>query len=207
MSEKMDRQGVRTAADVERKYQFGKQFSEIMGLVSDARDAAFKVESDLRSEILEQATSITRNTEQIVMSAMEGVVSKTELEEYQKTVSSELAVMAEKISLSFTSATEYIDSVDEELQGVNETLSKYFDFSVNGLLIKSGEKGAMSLLLDSGLITFLKDGQPFGFWDGVNFYTGNIFIGVDEVAQFGNYGFVPYEDAATDGLDLVRVGG
>jgi hypothetical protein len=41
----------------------------------------------------------------------------------------------------------------------------------------------------------------------VNFHTGNIYVDVDETAQFGNYGFVPYEDENSDGLDLVRVGG
>jgi hypothetical protein len=65
----------------------------------------------------------------------------------------------------------------------------------------------MQLTLDNDIIIFKKNGQEFGWWDGVNFHTGNIFVDVDEIAQFGNYGFVPYEDNETDGLDLVRVGG
>ena len=65
----------------------------------------------------------------------------------------------------------------------------------------------MELILDNDIVRFVKNGQEFGWWDGVNFHTGNIYVDVDETAQFGNYGFVPYEDSESDGLDLVRVGG
>ena len=40
MSEKMDRQGARTAAELEQKYAYGKRFAEIMGIASDAQTAA-----------------------------------------------------------------------------------------------------------------------------------------------------------------------
>lgn len=37
---KQDRQGARTASDLEQRYQFGKTFAEVMGIASDARDLA-----------------------------------------------------------------------------------------------------------------------------------------------------------------------
>ena len=37
---KQDRTYIRTASDLERKYNFGQSFAEVFGLVSDARDAA-----------------------------------------------------------------------------------------------------------------------------------------------------------------------
>lgn len=37
---KQDRQGVRTAADLEQKYNFGKSFAEVMGIATDAQTAA-----------------------------------------------------------------------------------------------------------------------------------------------------------------------
>ena len=114
--------------------------------------------------------------------------------------------MAQQISMSFSEATEKLSDVNGDLQGVIELLQKHFEFTLNGLLIKAGED-AMQLLLDNDLVHFMKGGQEFGWWDGVNFHTGNIFVGVDEIAQFGNYGFVPYEDDESDGLDFVRVGG
>lgn len=205
---KQDRQGVRTPADLERKYRFGKTFAEIIGLATDLRESVDSVESELRDEITQNVTAITRNTEQIVMSALESYSKTTDLEEFEKTVESELLQMAEQISLNFTSASERITNVDGDIQTVKEYLEKHFVFGVDGLTIKAGEgEDTMELLLDNDVIRFIRNGREFGWWDGINFHTGNIFIGMDEVAQFGNYGFVPYEDSESDGLDLVRVGG
>ena len=200
---KQDKQGVRTASDVEQKYSFGKTFAEILGLIDDTRDSVDRVESNLRSEITEQVTSITRDTERIILSALEGYVDKTELEEVQAKVSSELQIMAEKIAMNFESSTQKIAEVDGELQTVVEELQKHFEFSVDGLTIKAGES-SMKLLLDNDLIKFEKNGQQFGWWDGVNFHTGNIVIEVNERAQFGNFAFVPRSNGS---LDFLKVGG
>lgn len=40
MSLKQDRQGVRTAAELEQKYHWGKRFAEIYGIATDAREKA-----------------------------------------------------------------------------------------------------------------------------------------------------------------------
>ena len=37
---KQDRQGVRTATDLERRYNFGKKFSDVLGVANDAQEAA-----------------------------------------------------------------------------------------------------------------------------------------------------------------------
>ena len=50
---KMDLHGVRTAADVERKYNFGKTFAEVMGIANDAQSLARKaveLDEDLSAE-------------------------------------------------------------------------------------------------------------------------------------------------------------
>ena len=206
---KQDRQGVRTPADLERKYNLGslgKSFAEAMGRSTDAREAVDRVESELRDEILSQVTSLTRDTERIIVAALESYVEKTEHDELSQTVQSELLVMAEKISLNFNETIAQLEDVNSDLQSVIESIQKHFEFSQDGLLIKAGEN-AMSLNLDNDIVRFLKGGQQFGWWDGISFHTGNIYVGVDEIAQFGNYAFVPYEDEETDGLDFVRVGG
>lgn len=202
---KQDRQGARTAPQLEQKYNFGKTFAELLGLINDNRDKVDRVESSVYDEIAQMATSLTRDAEKIVMAALASYSSKTELEDFEKSVAAELKLLAEKLELSFNSLTTTITNVDGDLQTIVEELEKHFEFAVNGLTIKAGAN-AMQLLLDNDVIKFIKNGQEFGWWDGVNFHTGNIFVDVDEIAQFGNYGFIPFADADTDGLDLVRVG-
>jgi hypothetical protein len=141
-----------------------------------------------------------------VLAALSTYVQTQDFEKLEQTVQSELSVMADKITMSFETATTQIANVNGDLQTMIENQQKHFDFSVDGVTIKAGE-GAMSLRLDNDIVHFEKNGQEFGWWDGVNFHTGNIYVGVDEIAQFGNYGFVAYEDDDSDGLDLVRVGG
>lgn len=206
MSAKQDRQGVRTATDIERKYQFGKTFAELMGIANDARSHVDSVESSLQNELRETATSISRDTERIVMAASENYAKTDEFGELKESYEASLVTTGKQIEMNFEANKESIAEVDGKVQKINEELEKHFEFTVDGLIIKAGA-GSMQLLLDNDVIRFVKDGQEFGWWDGVNFHTGNIYVAVDEVAQFGNYGFVPFEENSVDGLDLVRVGG
>lgn len=203
---KQDRQGVRTPADLERKYGLGKldeNFANIMGIALGARDSVERIQSDLRSEFSEQMTSFTRDTERIMLSALESYVETGDYEEYKKTVQAELNVLADKVTINFNTTTEKLSEVDETLQGVIEDINKSFEFTADGLAIKAGEN-AMSLVLDNDVIRFVKNGEEFGWWDGVDFHTGNIVVALDERAQIGNYAFVPRSDGS---LDFLKVGG
>lgn len=207
---KQDRQGVRTPTDLERKYQFDKQFAEIMGIATDARDSAYKVESELRNEILEQVTSLTRDTETIIITALESYVQEDDLDELKVTMESEFRQMAESIVMSFDAAIQgQITDTNGEVQSIQEVLEKHFEFSANGLTIKAGEND-MKLRLDNGIIYFYKgeidetnlDTNLFGWWDGVDFHTGNIIIDVQERAQFGNFAAVPRSNGSLSWLKV-----
>ena len=52
---KMDRQGARTVADLERRYNFGKSFSEVLGIANDAQTHAYQAEEAV--EKLERTVS------------------------------------------------------------------------------------------------------------------------------------------------------
>ena len=200
---KQDRQGVRTAQALEQKYQFGKQFAELMGIALDARESVDSLASTLRSEMLEQVTSIIRDTEEILLTALQNYTLTEDTEKLEETLKSELSIMAERIAMNFETTTQQITTVDGELKTIAEELEKHFEFSVDGLTIKAGEN-AMKLLLDNDMIRFTKNGQEFGWWDGVDFHTGNIVVKVNERAQFGDFAFVPRSNGS---LDFLKVGG
>jgi len=51
---KQDRQGARTPADLERKYNFGKTFADVFGLTSDLQKYVEEIESELKGLTLEE---------------------------------------------------------------------------------------------------------------------------------------------------------
>ena len=65
MSVKQDRTGVRTPAQLEQKYSFGKKFSEILGLIDDSREKVDSVESELRDEITKTSTELSRTVSDV----------------------------------------------------------------------------------------------------------------------------------------------
>lgn len=129
MSVKQDRTGVRTPADIERKYQFGKKFSEMLGLIDDTRDKVDSVESSLHDEIIEQSTTLKRDTEEIVMQATESV--RSDIDELSSKV--ELKMDAEAVEIT----------VDQRIsEGVEKVITKTgYRFDADGLNIsKEGEE-------------------------------------------------------------------
>lgn len=101
-----------------------------------------------------------------------------------------LEISAESLKFSSSDKT-----VGEEINGLGAELIKYENhirFSENGICIHDGNGAqAIELRIDSGMITFFRNEQPFGRWDGENFYTGNIVIELNKRAQIGEYAFIP----------------
>lgn len=139
-----------------------------------------------------QITEALQSTESFVLSAIEqyAETSGAELEEYKKDVQAKFEVMSDEITMKFTETTTNIENVNGDLQAIVTQLVKHFVFGGDGLTIRAGEN-TMTLALDNDLISFTKNGQQFGHWDGVDFYTSNIVIEVTKRAQFGNFAAVP----------------
>lgn len=118
MSEKQDRTGVRTAVDLERKYNFGKTFAEMLGLINDSRDKVDSVESTLRNEIKESSTTLKRDTERIVATATETV--KTEL-------NGDIEEVSEKVAKLELNADAFSVLVTQEIEDLAESVEMKVD--------------------------------------------------------------------------------
>ena len=151
---KQDVATVRTASDLERKYQFGKQFAEIMGIALDAQKSVSEVESTIRNEILHQMTSFTRDTEQIILSALAKYVEDSDFEEFKLTLETEFGVWAGGIFARVTSAEENIQKVDDDLQEKFNTITKYFTFDIDGMTIGQTDN-PNKVVIDNDEITIL----------------------------------------------------
>jgi hypothetical protein len=139
MSTKGDRAAPRTVADIERKYNFGRSFSEIIGLIDDTRKDVSSVESSLRDEITKQSTSIRRDTEEIVLNATQ--IISNNVDELSKAV--ELKMNASDVSIQ----------IKEELaSGVDGVrLETGYVFDSNGLNISKSGDEMTNLLNHTGM--------------------------------------------------------
>jgi hypothetical protein len=193
---------VKTASDLAHGNQSATEERQDQQQIElNKQDQAIK---DLAETTQTQITQAIQTAESIIFSALESYVKSSDYEEYKKTVSSELEILAERISLNFEQTIEQIEDVNGDLRKTVEKLEKHFDFGLNGLGIRAGDN-AMTLTLDNDLVIFKKNGQPFGWWDGVDFHTGNIVIDVTERAQFGSFAFVPRSNGSLDFLKVSDV--
>ncbi len=109
ISTKQDCGYARTAQDLERKYSFGKSFSETLGLVNDTRDKVSSVESGLKDEIEDLETTLKRDAEQIVMQA------KKELTTSINGVADNVTDLSDELTASINEVTDNVTNLSNEL--------------------------------------------------------------------------------------------
>lgn len=152
VSVKQDRSVARTAVDLERKYNFGKTFAEIIGLIDDSRDKVDSVESSLRNEITQQSTTLSRSVSEISAKADSLTKSVSELDDTVTELSSSVEMKLDSEAVSII--------VEQELaNGTTRVETETgFVFDSNGMNIsKSGEE--MSSLVDNTGIYVAKNGE------------------------------------------------
>lgn len=145
MSVKQDRSAARTAADIERKYSFGKKFSEILGLIDESRDKVDSVESTLRGEITETQTTLQRNSEEIAATATSLTEAKNEI----NGINGSVTEISKKVELKMDASAVNIAIEQRMASGVDQVVTATgFRFDNNGLNIsKTGEE--MESLIDN----------------------------------------------------------
>lgn len=144
MSVKQDRAAPRTVADIERKYNFGKSFADIMGLVDDTRDEVDSAYSKLRDKITEQSTSLQRTTEEIVAKA----VTKEEI----TNVYGDIDELRTEVETKMTSEAVTIAISKELSKGVEKVDTKTgYRLDEDGLTISKSGEGVTNLIDNTGM--------------------------------------------------------
>ena len=157
-------------------------------------------ESDLRSAITTATGGISMTVEENTKQIKENNETVTGVTDKLR---ADLDLTSQNMQLGFTGVSERFTNVEGDVQQISEEWEKCFDFDANGLTIKAGEN-AMQLRLDNGIISFMQNGQQFGWWDGVNFHTGSIYVELNQQARIGDFAFVPRSNGS---LDFLKVGG
>lgn len=192
----------RSLVDINRQ-----QANDTQGQVNEVKYEIQKVNTDITETVKEQSvtqmTAVIAQCNEIILSALESYVETSNFEEYKATVSTQLQILADRIVMNFTSTTERITDVDGDLQSKFAEVYKYISFADGSIRLGSSEN-AITLTIENDMIVFRKNGVQFGWWDGIDFHTGNIVVEVNERAQFGNFAFVPRSDGS---LMFLKVGG
>lgn len=91
--------------------------------------------ADIHETVTEQTTNIVSTCENIIFSALESYTKTGDYETFKQTVEAQLLVLTEEIALKFTTVTDSIERVNDDLQEKYNTITKYFTFSADGLTI------------------------------------------------------------------------
>lgn len=195
----------------------GKEKSSLTGLgvAGDKQSASElqRTEYMLRADYALNIANTIASTERVLASLIEQTessirseVSETYVtdEEVASKISTELEQTNESWNFTFNELKTTVDENDETARKHIEEQVKYIRFEDGNIILGKNEKDSMTLTLENDLIVFKKNGSTFGWWDGVDFHTGNIVVEVNERAQFGNFAFVPRSNGS---LSFLKVGG
>lgn len=136
-------------------------------------------EENMRADF---AASLAR-TESGLAVTLESYVTNETFAGYQEAVTDDIATAKDEVSSDLTGY------VNGELSPYRQT----FEFTESGLIISNANK-SIDLVLDEDKISFRKNGAVISSWTPDNFLVGNIVVGLNERAQFGNFVWRPRED-------------
>lgn len=195
---------IRTLTDVS-----SKNHSDAIERVEQVAQLATNVEQSVtetvQQQMITQETAVTATCSEMILAALEQYVETGDYTEFKEAVETQLKILSDEISMNFTTNSEAITNVNGDLQAKFTQLYKFITFSGDTAITIGSGDSTITLEIDNEKgIVFKKNGVQFGLWDGVDFYTGNIIVNVDERAQFGNFAFIPRSDGS---LMFLKVGG
>ena len=144
MSTKQDVSYARTAQDIERKYSFGKTFADMLGLINDNRDKVDSVESSLTNKITEQATTLTRNAEEITAKAVEAV--RTQLSDSVSEIEKKVEMKLDADAVSIIVDKRVSSGVDRV-----EITNTGYTFDAKGLIISQDGDEIANVINNEGM--------------------------------------------------------
>jgi hypothetical protein len=198
------------------KITLGKELSTLTGadVAGDNQSLSElqKVARQVTADYLLNLANVAQETEKALVSLIEQTSESILLEVSQvyttndqltEAVSTRLTQLEDQFLFEFESLKATIGDNSAEAREQFTEIYKYISFD-NGDIKLGASDSAITLTLENDKIVFKKNGAQFGWWDGVDFHTGNIVVEVNERAQFGNFAFVPRSNGS---LSFLKVGG
>lgn len=175
---------------------------------SELHQVRHEIKTDYTLNIAEAIQSTEKYLSSLIEQTSEGIkleVSSTYITtgQLEESISTRLTQLADRFDITFSNLRAYVDGNDAEADAQFEEIHRWITFE-DGAIKLGASDSAVTLTVENDAIVFKKDGAQLGWWDGVDFHTGNIVIDVTERAQFGNFAFIPRSNGS---LSLLKVGG
>lgn len=175
---------------------------------TQAQNALIEVSAQIRKEYTANITETKIATESLIQQTSDSLmlsVSETHTTdgEVQEAISTSMTQLADQFKFEFDSLKATVDTNDDDARTQLTEIYKYISFKDGNITLGSSENN-ITLTVENDLIVFKRNGIQFGWWDGVDFHTGNIVVAVNERAQFGDFAFVPRSNGS---LSFLKVGG
>lgn len=179
---------------------------------NESRDSLAEVSSQIKADYTANISQAVQAVESTVSSLIQQT-SESILLEVEQTyatndqltdaISTKMTQLSDQFLFEFQSLKATVDENDGEARQKLTEIYNYISFE-NGNIKLGGSDSPITLTIEKDLIVFKKNGVSFGWWDGVDFHTGNIVVEVNERAQFGDFAFVPRSNGS---LSFLKIGG
>ena len=157
--------------------------------------------NNIREEVQTNITSIQQSQEEILMTALEDYVAKSEYQTFQEQISTEFSQTAEDFNFLFNNITSQITTIDGNTQQQFQEINKYIRF-VDGNIILGESGNEITLKIENDRIAFIQNNNE------VAYFSNNKLTVLDgdflNSLKIGNFAFKP---RANGNLSLVYVGG
>lgn len=152
LSIKQDRIGARTATDLERKYNFGKTFAEMLGLINDSRDKVNSVESQLES--VENSTKLMRDEMGVVVQAQETIKKDiTSINGDIDNINGDISELTSSVEMKLDADAVNIEIEKKIANGVDQVVitETGYRFDDKGLKISTSDSEISNLIDNTGM--------------------------------------------------------
>lgn len=150
-------------------------------------DYTLNIAAAVAAAQLTLTTLIEQTSEQIRLEVSESYATNGAVE---SAVSTSMTQLSDSFTFTFNELKTIVDENDAEARRHIDEQKSYIRFE-DGVIQLGEASNAMTLELHNDLIVFKRNGAQFGWWDGVDFHTGNIVVEVNERAQFGSFAAIP----------------
>lgn len=131
--------------------------------------------NSIYAETSAQVTQVVQNSQEIIFEALEEYARTSDLTQLQETLSAQLAVMSDNVTINVSSITQRLENMEGDLQAQIDVISKVFRFAADGFYI--GDPNSEILLKQSNdRVSFIDGGLEIAWWANKEFHTSDIAV-------------------------------